>query len=75
MLPRFTGNSIRTGGSAWVQYGCINTGIALFIGGHWFESLWMLILGGLLMWLSLLMFTLRLWPVLWRQHANGNGGS
>lgn len=75
MLPRFTGNPIRAGGFAWVQYGCINTGIALFMGSHWLESRWMLILGGLLMWLSLLMFALRLWPVLWRQHANGNGDS
>lgn len=70
MLPRFTGNPIRVGAWSWTQYGCINLGIMLFIGGYWAASRWVIIAGGGLMWLSLLLFTLRVWTVLWRRDAS-----
>jgi len=71
VLPRFTGNPIRVGAWPRVQYGCINLGIVLFIGGHWSASRWLMVSGGRLMWLSLLIFTLRVWPVLWRRATGG----
>lgn len=67
MLPRFTGNPITVGAWPRVQYGCINLGIVLFMGGHWPGFHWMRVVGGGLIWLSLLIFTLRVWPVLWRR--------
>lgn len=70
MLPRFTGNPIRVGSWPRVQYGCLNLGIMLFIGGHWPASRWVMVAGGGLMWLSLLIFSLRVWPVLWRRDAS-----
>ncbi|MBX9810592.1 MAG: hypothetical protein K2Y16_03105 [Burkholderiales bacterium] len=71
MLPRFTGSPIRVGVWPRVQYACLNLGIMLFIGGHGLLVRWAMITGGVLMWLSLLVFTLRVWPVLWRQDAGG----
>ena len=66
MLPRFTGNPIMAGAWPWVQYGCVNLGIILFIGGHWLAFRWAAVVGGVSMWLSLLIFALRIWRVLWR---------
>jgi len=74
MLPRFTGNPIMVGSWPQVQYGCLNLGIMLFIGGYWLASRWVIVAGGVLMWLSLLIFTLRVWLVLWRRDV-GKGRS
>ena len=71
MLPRFTGNPIRAGTWPRAQYACLNLGIMLFIGGHWLPLRPAAVSGGVLMWLSLLVFTLRVWPVLWRQETDG----
>jgi len=71
MLPRFTGNPIRVGAWPRVQYGCLNLGIVLFIGGYWLAFRCSMVAGGGLMWLSLLIFSLRIWPVLWRREAGG----
>ncbi|MGA8050021.1 MAG: hypothetical protein WCA09_07565, partial [Burkholderiales bacterium] len=57
MLPRFTGRPIRAGAWSQAQLVLANAGIALFaVGGP--------LAGGLLLWLSLALFALRLWPVL-----------
>ena len=57
MLPRFTGRPIRGGGWSSVQLACANAGVTLFaIGAP--------LVGGGFLWLSLVLFTLRLWPVL-----------
>jgi len=57
MLPRFTGRPIRGGAWSHAQLALANAGIALFAFG-------LALAGGALLWLSLLLFALRLWPVL-----------
>ncbi|HXZ92966.1 MAG TPA: thioredoxin family protein [Burkholderiales bacterium] len=57
MLPRFTGRPIRGGAWSGAQLALANTGIALF-------ALGASLAGGALLWLSLALFTVRLWPVL-----------
>ena len=57
MLPRFTGRPIRGGALSLAQLACADAGIALF-------ALGAQLIGGALQWTSLLVFTLRLWPVL-----------
>lgn len=71
MLPRFTGNPIQVGAWPRMQYACLNLGIMLFIGGHWFAARPALVAGAALMWLSLLVFALRIRRVLWRRDAVG----
>jgi len=57
MLPRFTGRPIRGGAWSYAQLACADAGIALFAVG-------LQLTGGVLLWLSLALFTARLWPVL-----------
>jgi glutaredoxin len=57
MLPRFTGRPIRGGVASRAQLACTNAGIAVF-------ALGAPLAGGALLWLSLALFTIRLWPVL-----------
>lgn len=57
MLPRFTSRPIRGGAWSLAQLACADAGIVLF-------ALGALLAGGALLWASLLVFTLRLWPVL-----------
>lgn len=57
MLPRFTGRPIRGGAWSHAQLAFADAGIALF-------ALGAQLIGGALLWTSLLVFTLRLWPVL-----------
>ncbi len=57
MLPRFTGRPIRGGAWSGTQLVCATAGIVLFTFGLPFA-------GGALLWLSLALFTFRLWPVL-----------
>ena len=65
MLPRFTGNPIRSGGLSWAQLALLHAGVWAFVAGtaagaHWFTAA-----GGLLVWISLGIFSVRVWPVLW----------
>jgi len=69
MLSRFTGRPIRAGGWAWGQLGCANAGLALLALGMALGLRALALAGGLLFWVSLLLFTLRLWPVLWPRRA------
>jgi len=65
MLPRFTGAPIRLGGWSWSQQALLHLGLwAIVVGalGAWRS---VIAIGGLLAWLSLLLFLFRLWPVLW----------
>ena len=57
MLPRFTGRPIHAGAWSRAQLACADAGIALFAVG-------LQLGGGVLLWLSLALFTARLWPVL-----------
>lgn len=66
MLPRFTGKPIRRGAWPWWQMGLAHVGVLSF------TLVFLLGLpaavylpGGLALWLAMLIFTLRLWPVLW----------
>lgn len=70
MLPRFTGRPIRADGRAWAQLGCANAGLALLALGMALALRMLALAGGLIFWASLLLFTLRLWPVLWPPRAS-----
>lgn len=65
MLPRFTGNPIRLGAWTWTQFGLAHAGVLGFVAGLWLWQIWLMVLGAGLAWLALLVFLLRLWPVLW----------
>jgi glutaredoxin len=65
MLPRFTGNPIAMGSLPWLQYAALNAGLLAFAAGIAAGSRTLAATGGGLMWLSLLIFCGRVWPVLW----------
>lgn len=65
MLPRFTGDPIRLGRLAWAQLGVAHLGVWLFAGGFWLHAPNAALAGMALAWTALLVFTVRLWPVLW----------
>ncbi len=70
MLPRFTGHPIRAGGLAIAQLGCANAGLALLAPGMTLGLRALAVAGGMLLWASLALFALRLWPVLWPRPAS-----
>ena len=65
MLPRFTGNPMRQGVWPWLQMGFAHAGLAGYVGGFLLQAHRLAAAGGVLIWLSLLVFTLRVLPVLW----------
>lgn len=65
MLPRFTGNPIRMGAVAWLQQALGHAGLIALAAGFWFGWPLLAATGGAVAWIALLIFTLRLWPVLW----------
>lgn len=70
MLPRFTGNPIRSGAWPWLQMGLAHAGVAGFAAGYlagWFA---LAVAGAMLAWLSLVVFAFRVWPVLWSRTAS-----
>jgi len=79
MLPRFTGNPISTGLSSWTQLAVHHAGVLILVAGIFLGMTYVTIVGGALIWLSLCMFSWRVWPVLWPPVAKGdnmlnNGG-
>ncbi len=64
MLPRFTGAPIRGGWAAWTQLGVAHAGTILLIVGFVAGHRALAITGGLLGWVALALFTVRLLPVL-----------
>ncbi|OGA53753.1 MAG: hypothetical protein A3F74_05055 [Betaproteobacteria bacterium RIFCSPLOWO2_12_FULL_62_58] len=68
MLPRFTGNPIRMGTWPWIQFCAIHGGLVVFAAGIVLPDTRVAVTGGVLMWLSFLIYAWRVWPVLWR-HA------
>jgi glutaredoxin len=66
MLPRFTGNPIRSGPWSWAQFGLTHLGLWLQIMGFLLSSNPVIAVGGAGIWFSLALFTFRAWPVLWR---------
>jgi glutaredoxin len=71
MLPRFTGNPIRLGALAWTQLGCAHAGVLGLALGLWLGVHLLAVLGVLFAWSGLLLFTLRIWPVLWSGRPSG----
>ena len=69
MLPRFTGNPIREGVWPWLQMGFAHAGVAGYAVGYLIGWHGLVVAGAVLAWSALLLFTLRVWPVLW-----GKGG-
>jgi hypothetical protein len=72
MLPRFTGNPILTGVWPWLQMALVHVGLLAYSVGFLLGIYAVIIAGGGLIWLSLLVFTVRILPVLWpASHKNG----
>lgn len=69
MLPRFTGNPIRRGWWAGAQLALAHAGVLALAVGFWRSIFLLAIAGGVAAWLAFLLFTVRLWPVLWRAPA------
>ncbi len=65
MLPRFMSRPIRNGVWPWLQMGLVQLGLLGYVVGFWTARPVLVIAGGGLVWLSLAIFTWRLWPVLW----------
>lgn len=65
MLPRFTGNPIREGALPWMQMGLAHGGVVGYVAGYLVGMHTLIVAGALLVWLSLGIFALRIWPVLW----------
>ena len=65
MLPRFTGNPIRMGAWPWAQFLALHAGIIVFCAGIALPGVHATLAGGILMWLSLLIYAWRVGPVLW----------
>lgn len=65
LLPRFTGNPLRFGAWTWAQQALGHAGLVVLIAGSLLGARAVMTLGGALAWLALLLFTLRLLPVLW----------
>lgn len=67
MLPRFTGNPIRTGAWPWLQMGLAHCGTIGYTVGYLVGWPSLVVAGAVLAWSAFLLFTLRIWPVLWGQ--------
>lgn len=65
MLPRFTGNAIRMGAWPWIQMGLGHAGLLAYSAAFLIGVYPLAVAGGVLIWLALLVFTARIWPVLW----------
>jgi glutaredoxin len=70
MLPRFTGNPILRGVWPWIQMGLVHAGLLAYSAGFLAGVYLVVIAGGALIWLSLLVFTVRIWSVLWPKPRN-----
>lgn len=65
LLPRFTGNPIRSGAWAWTQQAIGHIGVVLLGLGSVLNIPTVMLGGAALAWLALCMFTARILPVLW----------
>lgn len=73
MLPRFSGNPILQGIWPWLQMAAAHAGMLGYAAGFLFGFAALSVLGGVLAWLASLLFSVRLWPVLWpRQDKSEN---
>lgn len=74
MLPRFTGNPIRSGPLAWAQLALLHGGLWILMAGAWADADSVAMAGGVLIWLTFAIQTARLWPVLWPRRASVENG-
>lgn len=65
LLPRFTGNPVRFGAWTWIQQALAHAGLIIFVAGSLMGERSTMSLGAALAWFALLLFTLRILPVLW----------
>jgi glutaredoxin len=65
MLPRFTGNPIREGAWPWLQMGLAHAGVGGYVVGYLIGWHGLIVTGAVLAWSAFMIFTLRVWPVLW----------
>lgn len=66
MLPRFTGNVlVENGRVAWFQMALAHGGVLGYAVGYLVEWSGLALTGALLAWVSLLIFSLRMWPLMW----------
>ncbi|RMD71412.1 MAG: thioredoxin family protein [Gammaproteobacteria bacterium] len=71
MLPRFTGQPILMGPWVWSQFALAHGGLWFLAFGLGFSWKPAALLGGILAWLSLALFALRIGIVLWRSTPTG----
>lgn len=66
MLPRFTGNPLAENGrAAWLQMVLAHCGVLGYAIGYFAARPGLALAGALSAWLSLLIFSARMWPVMW----------
>lgn len=71
MLPRFTGNSLSEGSRwSWLQMGLAHGGVLGYAIGYFAGWPTLALAGAVTAWLSLLVFTVRMWPILWPEIRN-----
>ncbi|WP_124948550.1 glutaredoxin family protein [Sulfuriferula thiophila] len=73
MLPRFTANPIRMGRWPWLQMGLAHAGMIAYATGFLAGWYAVIVAGGILIWLSICVFTWRIWPVLWPRPVKRDG--
>lgn len=73
MLPRFTANPIRMGRWPWLQMGLAHAGMIAYATGFLAGWYVVIVTGGVLIWLSICVFTWRIWPVLWPRPVKSEG--
>lgn len=71
MLPRFIGNPMCAGRLSWSQYLMHNAGVLILVAGFPAGATAVTIVGGILVWAALLLFSWRIWPVLWPPAGKG----
>jgi hypothetical protein len=69
MLPRFTGNPIRVGALPWLQLALLCAGLWTLAAGSWAGIAPIVAAGGGLLWVSFLIYAVRILPVLWPARA------
>lgn len=65
MLPRFTGNALPETRWSQLQMGLAHAGVLAYAVGYFAGWTALVLSGGILAWTALLIFTVRVWPVLW----------
>ena len=70
MLPRFTGNPLPETRWSRLQMGLAHIGVLAYAIGFFADWMALALGGAVTAWLALLIFTVRIWPVLWSQQEN-----